>query len=90
MDVTDGEEQGLIAQGNVLCNECRTLLDSFVAAVHELVVLNQTHSRAVLNGKPDPHGFELLIRAANEKKQNAKYACLQHRDTHGGPGLREC
>lgn len=67
----------------IRCNECQALLDVFVEAVHEVVMLNEKHLLAVIQGDSDPHRFELLIHAANEKKLNAKYAYVQHRETHG-------
>jgi len=51
--------------------------------VHELVALHEQHLAAVISGEPDPHRFDLLVHAANEKKQNAKYAYLHHREIHG-------
>jgi len=66
----------------VLCSECRTLLDRFSEAVHELVTLQQSHLNAVVRDEEDPHRFELLIHAATELKQNAKYAYIHHRESH--------
>ena len=68
---------------NLLCEQCRTLLDAFGEAVSEVVMLNEMHFRAVVEDEMDPHRFDLLIHAANEKKQNAKYAYVHHRETHG-------
>jgi hypothetical protein len=65
------------------CDECSALRDAFVATVHDVVLLHERHLRAVIEDEPDPHRFELLIHAANEKKQNAKYVYLHHRETHG-------
>jgi hypothetical protein len=69
--------------GATLCAGCRRLLDAFSTAVHEVMRLNEKHLLAVLANDPEPHRFELLIHAANEVKQNAKYAYLQHREVHG-------
>lgn len=70
---------------NIHCDECLTLRNAFVQAVHDVVSLNERHVFAVLDDEPQPHRYELLIQAANEKKQNAKYAYIQHRETHGCP-----
>ena len=52
-------------------------------AVHEVVKLHERHLLAVVGDEPDPHRFDLLIHEASEKKQNAKYAYVHHRETHG-------
>ena len=64
------------------CNECQELLDAFGDAVTTLVILHRTHFRAVMEDEANPHRFDLLIHDANEKKQNAKYAYLLHREKH--------
>jgi hypothetical protein len=64
------------------CDECKRLLDAFGEAVTEVVALHKTHFLAVVQDEMDPHRFDLLIHDANEKKQNAKYAYLLHRETH--------
>ena len=66
----------------ILCEECQDLLNAFGEAVHEVVTLNELHLLAVVEDEPDPHRFDLLIHAANERKQNAKYAYLHHCETH--------
>ncbi len=68
---------------NFYCDQCRTLLDAFGEAVSEVVMLNEMHFRAVVEDEMDPHRFDLLIHAANEKKLNAKYAYVHHREMHG-------
>jgi hypothetical protein len=70
-------------QGINLCVECRQLLHTFGEAVHDVVTLNELHFRAVIDDEPNPHRFDLLIHAATERKQNAKYAYVQHLETHG-------
>lgn len=65
------------------CPNCKVLRDAFVEAVHEVVMLNERHLLAVIEDDPDPHRFDLLIHQANEKKQNAKYAFVHHRESHG-------
>jgi hypothetical protein len=67
----------------VLCNECRFLLNAFADAVNEVMALHNRHLMAVIEDDPDPHRFDLLIHAANERKQNAKYDYIHHREMHG-------
>lgn len=69
--------------GAILCAECRRLLNGFSTAVREVMRFHEEHLMAVTGNDPEPHRFELLIHAANEAKQNAKYAYLQHRELHG-------
>ena len=65
------------------CADCRELRARFIKAVRDVMTLNEFHLLAVLEEDPDPHRFDLLIHDANEKKQNAKYAYVHHRETHG-------
>jgi hypothetical protein len=83
--MSDGDSEGRTKNsgaGIILCGKCRELLDSFVEAVHEVVTLNERHLLAVVEQEPDPHRFDLLIHAANERKQNAKYAYVNHLEMH--------
>jgi len=45
--------------------------------------LHEQQFLAIVAGDLDSNRFDLLIHMANEKKQQAKYAYLQHVDTHG-------
>jgi len=67
---------------SVPCDECQELLDAFGDAVTTLVTLHRRHFRAVVEDEANPHRFDLLIHDANERKLNAKYAYLLHRETH--------
>ena len=76
-----------------VCTEQRRLLDAFGEAVQELLLLHEQQFLAIVASDLDSHRFDLLIHMANEKKQQAKYAYLQHVDTHacsanGGTGER--
>ena len=66
----------------VPCDECQELLDAFGDAVTSLVTLHRRHFQAVMEDEANPHRFDLLIHDLNEKKHNAKYAYLLHRETH--------
>ena len=67
------------------CGECVRLLEEFGDAVRDVLTLNETHFLAVIDGDPDPHRFDILIHIANERKQGAKYAYLQHQESHEQP-----
>ena len=67
------------------CRECVRLLEQFGDAVRDVLTLNETHFLAVIDGDPDPHRFDILIHIANERKQEAKYAYLQHQESHDQP-----
>jgi hypothetical protein len=66
-----------------VCTHQRRLLDMFGEAVQELLLLHEQQFLAIVAGELDSNRFDLLIHMANEKKQQAKYAYLQHMDTHG-------
>lgn len=66
-----------------LCLEKRRLLEEFTEAVHEMMTLQQQQVTATLNGDPDFNRFDLLLHQASEKKQQAKYAYIQHVEQHG-------
>jgi hypothetical protein len=67
------------------CRECVRLLEKFGDAVRDVLTLNETHFLAVIDGDPDPHRFDILLHIANERKQDAKYAYLQHQECHDKP-----
>ena len=71
------------AKSVVYCEESRGLLDAFGEAVHEVLALHEQQFVATVNGDSDSDRFDLLIHMANERKQEAKYAYLQHLETHG-------
>ena len=64
----------------LVCEECRRLLEAFTQAVNEVVALHEEHIRAVTADELEPHRFDILIHAATDRKQNAKYAYLFHRE----------
>jgi hypothetical protein len=66
-----------------LCVEKRRLLEEFTEAVHEMMTLQQQQVTATLSGDSDFSRFDLLLHLAAEKKQQAKYAYIQHVEQHG-------
>jgi uncharacterized protein with GYD domain len=65
------------------CDSARRLLDAFGEAVQELVQLHEHQFLAIFDGDDDCSRFDALIHMANERKYRAKYAYLQHLETHG-------
>ena len=65
------------------CDVARRLLDAFGEAVQELVQLHEHQFLAIFDGDADCTRFDGLIHMANERKYKAKYAYLQHLETHG-------
>ncbi|MDP9055394.1 MAG: hypothetical protein M3N93_14010, partial [Acidobacteriota bacterium] len=51
--------------------------------VQEVVSLHEQQFHAIVDGDSNAGRFDLLIHDANEKKQNAKYAYLNHLHRHG-------
>jgi hypothetical protein len=65
------------------CETARRLLDEFGEAVQAVVSLHEQQFHAIVEGDSDAGRFDVLIHAANERKQNAKYAYLNHLHVHG-------
>jgi hypothetical protein len=65
-----------------VCPEQRRLLDAFGEAAQGLLLLHEQFL-AIVSGDLDSHRFDLLIHMANERKQEMKYAYLEHVDAHG-------
>ena len=66
----------------LLCLEKHRLLGVFTEAVHEIMVLQQQQVTDIVNDD-DFSRFDVLIHLANERKEQAKYAYLQHVEKHG-------
>ncbi len=65
------------------CDTAKQLLEAFGEAVQQLVSLHELQFHAILEGDANAGRFDVLIHEANEKKQNAKYAYLNHLHRHG-------
>src|SRR3954447_21515317 len=65
------------------CPENERLLHVFAEAVDELLMFQEQHFQALVNGETDSERYEVLIHLANEKRQAAKYAYLMHLEAHG-------
>jgi hypothetical protein len=65
------------------CEEKKRLIDSFVSAVREMNSLQDQQIEAMTKGDPDLGRFDLLLHAASEKKNQAKYDWIAHVEEHG-------
>jgi hypothetical protein len=65
------------------CPDNERLLNAFGEAVRELLIFQEQHFVALVNGEADPERYELLIHLASEKRQAAKYAYITHLEEHG-------
>jgi hypothetical protein len=72
-----------ISEKIVYCEGAKLLLDAFAQAVRNVTLLHEQQFRTIVEGDPDPGRFDLLIHEALEQKQNAKYAYLNHLESHG-------
>jgi hypothetical protein len=67
----------------IYCEEAKRLLDAFGGTVQALVKLHEQQFLAIVDGDSTAIRFDLLIHDAAEKKQNAKYAYMNHLESHG-------
>ncbi len=65
------------------CEEKERLLEEFLAATALVISLNNRQARAAMVGDPDFGQFEGLIHHAQQKKNQAKYAWMDHIVVHG-------
>jgi hypothetical protein len=64
------------------CETAKRLLEAFGEAVKTVLTLHEEQFLAIVDGDSDAGRFDLLIHEALEQKQNAKYAYLNHIETH--------
>ncbi|MGA2136442.1 MAG: hypothetical protein ABSH50_29480 [Bryobacteraceae bacterium] len=64
------------------CEEKKRLLQEFLDSVRELLALQNQQTQAVINEDPDFARFDILMHAAQEKKERAKYAWIAHVEQH--------
>jgi hypothetical protein len=69
--------------GLLYCQDAKELLDAFAETIRELGKLHEEQFQAVISGDLDSTRFDNLIHMANERKHEAKYAYLDHLETHG-------
>jgi hypothetical protein len=83
MQVADSQQSTIEAPVLAGCKEHARCLETFGAAVRELLELHEQQWLAIIDGDHDSCRFDVLIHMANEKKQAAKYAYLRHVEAHG-------
>jgi hypothetical protein len=66
----------------LFCEEKYRLLDDFLHAVRGLNRLHTEQTEAVIRGDRDFTRFDILIYAAQERKESAKYAWFVHVESH--------
>jgi hypothetical protein len=64
------------------CEEKYRLLDDFLSAVRELNRLQTQQTQAVIRGDRDFTRFDILMYGAQERKNVAKYAWIEHVENH--------
>lgn len=65
------------------CETKLRLIAEFQDAVREMNTLHSEQMRAAISDDPDFGRFDLLLHAAQEKKDRAKYALINHVAEHG-------
>jgi hypothetical protein len=65
------------------CEMAKHLLEEFGEAVSVVLRFHQEQFNAIMEGDGDAGRFDVLIHQANEGRQNAKYAYLNHVHLHG-------
>jgi len=61
-------------------------MDEFLEAIHEVTLLLEQQTRAVIEGDPDFGRYDVLLHMAQERKEKAKYAWIAHVEAHGCGG----
>ena len=67
----------------IYCQEAKELLDAFGESVRALMKLHEEQFHSIVGGDLDSTRFDDLIHMASERKHEAKYAYLNHLETHG-------
>jgi hypothetical protein len=68
--------------GIAFCERKNRLLTEFLAAIHDLVEMQRQQTQAVIDGDPDFARFDVLLHVAHERKEDAKYAFMEHVEFH--------
>jgi hypothetical protein len=64
------------------CREKQRLTDQLLEAIHELTVLHDHQAQSVIDSDLDFPSFDILLHLAQEKKNDAKYAWIEHVELH--------
>jgi len=65
-----------------VCMEKQHLMEELTAAIRELLLIQQQQFKAVVTRDPDFARFDILVEMATSRKRQAKYAYLNHVETH--------
>lgn len=65
------------------CETAKRLLEAFGESVQAVLLLHEQQFQAIVEGDSNANRFDLLIHEALEQKQNAKYAYINHLESHG-------
>ncbi len=65
------------------CDEKNRLQENFLQAIRQFNHLLEQQTRAVIVGDEDFNRFDLLLNAAQDEKERAKYLWMMHVDSHG-------
>ena len=64
------------------CKEKNRLLKEFLSAIHELIEIQKPQTQAVFDRETNFARFDVLLRIALERKEDAKYAWITHVESH--------
>jgi hypothetical protein len=65
------------------CATAQMLLRAFLACLEEMHDLYDQQFWAIISEDAEFHRFDLLIHEVNDRRENAKYALMQHVEEHG-------
>ena len=65
-----------------ICHEKQRLMEAVTEAIREILLIQQQQFKAVVGRDPDFARFDILLEMANSRKRQAKYAYLDHVETH--------
>ncbi len=65
------------------CEEKNRLQNDFLQAIRTFNALLDQQTRAVIAGDEDFNRFDILLHAAQDEKERAKYLWMMHVDSHG-------
>lgn len=82
LNVSQKVGPSLIGAKLSFCEEKRRLTDELLGAIHELNLLQNDQTQAIITGDSDFSRFDILIHIARQKKDEAKYAWMAHVEVH--------
>jgi len=72
-----------VAPQSSFCGERKRLLDAYLAAMHEVLTLQDQELVAFARVGEGLDRFDLALELARGKRDAAKKACMQHIEAHG-------